>query len=206
MPNRRKSPRRQHHLEIPQVAGSRCGGGRRDFTRRSPAPEEQAQRTVLKRQSNVRTGTPTLFGRAAIYARISPDKVGEAVGAGRQIDSCRQLAELQDWSVNEVHIDEVPIDDILSAHSGARRPEYERLLDLVRQGARVRPDRWTDQRQASPERGTRQRTPRQPLLRLRAATSTPAESIRCQLRPTSLEAMNRPDPQARYLAEARTAP
>ncbi|MBK6671337.1 MAG: hypothetical protein IPG46_17370, partial [Actinobacteria bacterium] len=54
----------------------------------------------MKRQSNVRNGTGTLFGRAAIYARISLDKVGEAAGVGRQIDACR--------------------------------PEYERLLNLVR--------------------------------------------------------------------------
>ncbi|HMS12635.1 MAG TPA: recombinase family protein [Microthrixaceae bacterium] len=55
---------------------------------------------AVRRQSNVRTGTGTRFGRAAIYARISLDKVGEAAGVGRQIDVCR--------------------------------PEYERLLNLVR--------------------------------------------------------------------------
>ena len=55
---------------------------------------------AVKRQSNVRNGTGTLFGRAAIYARISLDKVGEAAGVGRHIDACR--------------------------------PEYERLLNLVR--------------------------------------------------------------------------
>lgn len=42
---------------------------------------------ATKRQSNARTGAGTLFGRAAIYARISLDKVGEAAGVGRQIDS-----------------------------------------------------------------------------------------------------------------------
>jgi hypothetical protein len=36
-----------------------------------------------------------LFGRAAIYPRISLDKVGEAAGVGRQIDSCRHLADLE---------------------------------------------------------------------------------------------------------------
>lgn len=82
---------------------------------------------TAKRQSNVRTGTATLFGRAAIYARISLDKVGEAAGVGRQIDACRQLADLEGWSV-----DEVLVDNDLSAYSGACRPEYERLLDLVR--------------------------------------------------------------------------
>ena len=85
---------------------------------------------TAKRQSNVRTGTATLFGRAAIYARISLDKVGEAAGVGRQIDACRQLADVEGWSV-----DEVLVDNDLSAYSGACRPEYERLLDLVRPGA-----------------------------------------------------------------------
>lgn len=82
---------------------------------------------TAKRQSNARTGTATLFGRAAIYARISLDKVGEAAGVGRQIDACRHLAALEGWSV-----DEVLVDNDLSAYSGACRPEYERLLDLVR--------------------------------------------------------------------------
>ena len=82
---------------------------------------------AAKRQSNVRTGADTLFGRAAVYARISLDKVGEAAGVGRQIDACRHLADLEGWSV-----DEVLVDNDLSAYSGACRPEYERLLDLVR--------------------------------------------------------------------------
>jgi hypothetical protein len=81
---------------------------------------------AVKQQSNVRTRTGTLFGRAAIYARISLDKVREATGVRRQIDACRQLADLEGWSV-----DEVLIDHDLSAYSGACRPEYERLLDLV---------------------------------------------------------------------------
>lgn len=82
---------------------------------------------AAKRQSNVRTRADAPVGRAAIYARISLDKAGEAAGVTRQIDSCRHLAELEGWS-----IDEVLIDNDLSAYSGACRPEYERLLDLVR--------------------------------------------------------------------------
>ncbi len=62
---------------------------------------------AAKRQSNARTGTCTLFGRAAIYARISLDKVGEAAGVGRQIDAYRHLADLEGWSVDEVLVDEV---------------------------------------------------------------------------------------------------
>jgi hypothetical protein len=82
---------------------------------------------AVRRQSNVRSGTPALFGRAAIHARISLDRVGEAAGVGRQIDACGHLAEVEGWRV-----DEVLVDNDLSAYSGACRPEYERLLDLVR--------------------------------------------------------------------------
>jgi DNA invertase Pin-like site-specific DNA recombinase len=82
---------------------------------------------AVGRQSKARTGARPLFGRAAIYARISLDKVGEAAGVDRQIDACRHLADLAGWSG-----DEVLVDNDLSAYSGACRPEYERLLDLVR--------------------------------------------------------------------------
>jgi site-specific DNA recombinase len=75
---------------------------------------------TVRRQSNVRPGAGTLFGRAAIYARISLDKVGEAAGVGRQIEACRHLAEVEGWSV-----DEVLVDNDLSAYSGACRPEHE---------------------------------------------------------------------------------
>jgi DNA invertase Pin-like site-specific DNA recombinase len=65
--------------------------------------------------------------RAAIYARISLDKVGEAAGVGRQTEGCTNLAALEGWNVEHVLID-----NDLSAYSGAHRPEYEQLLDLVR--------------------------------------------------------------------------
>jgi len=42
-------------------------------------------------------------------------------------DGCRHLADLEGWN-----IDEVLIDNDLSAYSGACRPEYDRLLELVR--------------------------------------------------------------------------
>lgn len=82
---------------------------------------------TAKRQSSVRAGVDAPGARAAIYTRISLDKAGGAAGVGRQIDGCRHLAELEGWS-----IDEVLIDNDLSAYSGACRPEYERLLELVR--------------------------------------------------------------------------
>lgn len=72
-----------------------------------PSTAERAQHMTARRQSNVRTGAGTLFGRAAIYARISLDKVGEAAAVGRvrQIDACRHLADLEGWSIDEVLVD-----------------------------------------------------------------------------------------------------
>ena len=52
--------------------------------------------------------------RAAIYARISLDKLGEAAGVGRQTEGCRNLAELEGWNVEHVLVD-----NDLSAYSGA---------------------------------------------------------------------------------------
>ena len=78
---------------------------------------------------NDRELVPRQSLRAAIYARISLDKVGKAAGVGRQTERCRHLAEIEGWSVESVLVD-----NDLSAYSGAHRPGYEQLLELVRQG------------------------------------------------------------------------
>jgi DNA invertase Pin-like site-specific DNA recombinase len=64
-----------------------------------------------------------------MYARISLDKLGKAAGVGRQTERCRDIAEREGWAVENVLVD-----NDLSAYSGTRRPEYEQLLDLVRRG------------------------------------------------------------------------
>lgn len=58
-----------------------------------------------------------------IYARISDDPTGKALGVDRQISECREYADGRGWSVAEVLID-----NDLSATSGKTRPAFERLL------------------------------------------------------------------------------
>lgn len=64
--------------------------------------------------------TPTA---AAIYARISLDQEGLGKGVDRQVADCRKLAKQLGWTVADTYID-----NDVSAYSGKRRPEYERLL------------------------------------------------------------------------------
>lgn len=61
--------------------------------------------------------------RAGIYVRISQDRDGRALGVARQEQDCRALCRARGWSVAEVYSD-----NDVSASSGRRRPEYERLL------------------------------------------------------------------------------
>ncbi|MDX6244037.1 MAG: site-specific recombinase [Frankiales bacterium] len=67
--------------------------------------------------------------RAAVYARISRDRTGEAVGSARQLTLCRELAASQGWDV----VWEGTDNDI-SAFSGRPRPQYEQLLLLMTEG------------------------------------------------------------------------
>lgn len=60
--------------------------------------------------------------KAGVYARISRDRRGEGLGVNRQQDDCAALCERLGWSVEDVYID-----NDVSAYSGKRRPEYERL-------------------------------------------------------------------------------
>lgn len=68
---------------------------------------------------------------AAIYARISSDPSGQALGVQRQLEDCRKLAEDRGWTV----VDEY-VDNDVSAYSGKRRPQYERMLADIRDGLR----------------------------------------------------------------------
>ena len=67
--------------------------------------------------------------KAAIYARISSDPDGTRLGVERQIDDCEKVIASQGWSVGEVYVD-----NDLSAWSGKRRPEYERLCEDIKAG------------------------------------------------------------------------
>jgi DNA invertase Pin-like site-specific DNA recombinase len=66
--------------------------------------------------------------RAVIYARISQDREGEGLGIERQQAACRQYADSQGMEVVEVLTD-----NDRSGYSGQRRPDFERLKELVRE-------------------------------------------------------------------------
>ena len=67
--------------------------------------------------------------RAAIYARISKDKIGAGLGADRQQADCRELAGRLGWTVAEVFTD-----NDISAYSGKPRPAYRGILEAIRAG------------------------------------------------------------------------
>ena len=67
--------------------------------------------------------------RAAIYARISPDRDGDHLAVRRQVDDCEARAAREGWEVAERYVD-----DDVSAYNGRVRAAYRRLLDDVRGG------------------------------------------------------------------------
>ncbi len=81
--------------------------------------------------------------RAAIYTRISndPKKIGDdgpdgrvgrggdGLGVQRQEEDCRALAAQLGWDVIQVYVD-----NDLSAYSGKRRPDFEAMLDAMKNG------------------------------------------------------------------------
>lgn len=80
---------------------------------------------------------------AAVYARISSDQEGTALGVTRQLEDCRRLADSLGWVVGDEYVD-----NDVSAFSGKRRLEYERMLDDLTEGRRdavivYHPDRLT---------------------------------------------------------------
>lgn len=73
------------------------------------------------------TLTSTDTRRAGLYLRISQDKTGLEAGVTRQERDCRELCERLGWVPVDIYRD-----NDVSAFSGKRRPEYERLKeDLV---------------------------------------------------------------------------
>lgn len=73
---------------------------------------------------------PTAPQHAAIYARISNDSEGTRAGVSRQVEDCRKLAASLGWTVADEYVD-----NDISAYSGKRRPEFERLLDDLARGS-----------------------------------------------------------------------
>ena len=68
--------------------------------------------------------------RAALYARISDDKKGEAAGVETQIRSATHLANARDWLIADTYID----NDLSATVKGVVRPHYERLLKDIAAG------------------------------------------------------------------------
>ncbi|WP_395704785.1 recombinase family protein [Rhodococcus ruber] len=68
--------------------------------------------------------------RAAIYARISLDRNNEGEGVERQLEACNKLAEQLGWNVSHTYVD-----NDISAYSGRTRPEFEALMQAMKQGA-----------------------------------------------------------------------
>lgn len=66
---------------------------------------------------------------AAIYARISADHTGQSAGVERQEADCRALAKRLGLTVTHVLVD-----NSVSAYSGKPRPQYKRLLELMKSG------------------------------------------------------------------------
>jgi len=66
---------------------------------------------------------------AAIYARISDDREGLALGVARQLRDCHALAREREWPVLGEYVD-----NDSSAYRGGRRPEYRRLIGDIADG------------------------------------------------------------------------
>lgn len=64
-----------------------------------------------------------------IYVRISSDREGAGLGVARQEEDCRELATRAGWTVVDVYAD-----NDVSAYSGKRRTQYERLMADVAAG------------------------------------------------------------------------
>jgi site-specific DNA recombinase len=67
----------------------------------------------------------------AVYARISSDQEGTALGVKRQLADCRVLCERIGWVIGEEYTD-----NDVSAYSGKRRPAFERMMTDLAGGRR----------------------------------------------------------------------
>lgn len=81
-----------------------------------------ATNTKTKVPPAIASGTSGTTRRAGVYKRISQDKTGQAAGVTRQDKDARELAGRLGWDVVDTYTD-----NDISAYSGRRRPEYERL-------------------------------------------------------------------------------
>ena len=69
--------------------------------------------------------------RVGIYARISEDRDGQQTATARQMDDARAFSERKGWEVVDTFEDV----DISAFKTKVKRPEFERMLVSVREGA-----------------------------------------------------------------------
>lgn len=89
--------------------------------------ENQGTLVATRKVSLTRENTVTR--KAAIYTRISSDTEGREAGVERQKEDARRLAKRHGWTVVDVYRD-----NDVSATSGRRRPDWERLLTDLEAG------------------------------------------------------------------------
>lgn len=65
----------------------------------------------------------------AIYARISRDEDGTALGVARQIEDCTREAARRGWPIANQFVD-----NDVSASDGRKRPEYVRMIEAIQAG------------------------------------------------------------------------
>ncbi|MFJ6384971.1 recombinase family protein [Kitasatospora sp. NPDC092039] len=83
---------------------------------------------------------------AAIYCRISDDRVGAGLGVKRQETDCRSLCGRLSWPVGRVYVD-----NDLSAYSGRPRGDYRALMADLWTGPQNAVAAWhTDRLHRSP--------------------------------------------------------
>ncbi|MFG2636865.1 recombinase family protein [Streptomyces sp. NPDC048362] len=83
---------------------------------------------------------------ACIYCRMSEDREGGGLGIDRQREDCEKLAQQLGLTIVRVYAD-----NDLSAYSGKPRPDYQRMLDAIRNGTHGAVIAWhTDRLHRSP--------------------------------------------------------
>lgn len=71
----------------------------------------------------------TTVQACAIYARISRDEDGTALGVARQIEDCTREAARRGWPLTTRYVD-----NDVSASNGRKRPEYSRMIEAIEAG------------------------------------------------------------------------
>lgn len=74
---------------------------------------------------------------AGIYARVSSDRDGAALGVGRQVADCRRICQERGWKPVE-YVD----NDLTAADPNVLRPQYQALLAAVKNGDLIAVVAW----------------------------------------------------------------